>query len=401
MGQVSGEVRTMQAAQLERVPDASGIPEPASALPLYVDAAPLREPRLTGIARFVARLIEAMARRRRLHLFLPGLTHDVPLDAARLPDQSLGVDDWVRCLWKLPRRKHCREQAGASTGLYTVLRPEARYFHKEIGIFYDFTPFVLPGCHAESTLQNFGAFFGKTSALCDRVLAISQSTRRDASWLSGAKPEKVVVGYPGPSLCVHQHLANKPVSRRRNVLLVVAALEPRKNGPFVLDWFLRSGVLPADLELWWVGPRAWWARAEHLRELESKQGNRRVRFLGMVPDSRLCELYQEATLSIYPSLYEGFGFPVLDSLMHGAPVLCSFNSSLEEFRCPGVHYFDAGDASTLDAAWLEAGAPAQKLIDKEALRERFSWDRLARQVLELAEHGPVNAATLARRASRQ
>jgi glycosyltransferase involved in cell wall biosynthesis len=391
----------MQAAQLERVPDASGTPEPASALPFYVDAAPLREARLTGIARFVARLIEAMARRRRLHLFLPGLTHDVPLDAARLPDQALGVDEWVRCLWKLPRRKHSRAQAQASTGLYTVLRPETRYFRKEIGIFYDFTPFVLPDCHAESTRQNFGAFFGKTSALCDRVVAISQSTRRDAGWLSGTAPEKVIVGYPGPSLCVHRHLANKNVRRRSNVLLVVAALEPRKNGPFVLDWFLRSAALPADLELWWVGPRAWWARAEHLQELETKQGSRKVHFLGMVPDSRLCELYQEATFSIYPSLYEGFGFPVLDSLMHGAPVLCSFNSSLEEFRCPGVHYFDAGDARTLDAAWLEASAPAQEQINEESLRHRFSWDRLARQVLDLAANETSHPAALARRANRQ
>ena len=391
----------MQAAQLERVPDASGNPEPASALPLYVDAAPLREARLTGIARFVARLIEALARRRRLHLFLPGLTQDVPLDAARLPDQSLGVDEWVRNLWKLPRRKHSRAQAEASTGLYTVLRPESRYFRNEIGIFYDFTPFVLPGCHAESTLQSFGAFFGKTSAQCDHIVAISQSTRRDAGWLSAASPEQVTVGYPGPSLCVHQHLATRTVQRRKNVLLVVAALEPRKNGPFVLDWFLRSQTLPADLELWWVGPRAWWAKAEHLRELETRHGTRTVRFLGMVPDSRLCELYREATYSIYPSLYEGFGFPVLDSLMHGAPVLCSFNSSLQEFRCPGVHYFDAGDARTLDAAYLDASAGPQDQINEESLRRRFSWDLLARQVLELAENEPTSAAALTRRASRQ
>ena len=120
------------------------------------------------------------------------------------------------------------------------------------------------------------------------------------------------------------------------MLLVVAALEPRKNGPFVLDWFLRSQALPADVELWWVGPKAWWAKAEHLQELETKQAVA-MRFLGMVPDSQLCELYREATLTIYPSLYEGFGFPVLDSLMHGTPVLCSFNSSLQEFHCPGVH----------------------------------------------------------------
>ena len=375
----------MQAAQLERIPVTAGSPEFESGFPLYVDAAPLRERRLTGIARFVARLIAALARRRALLLFLPDMNRDVPLDAKRLPDLNIGVDEWVRGLWKLPRQKHREQQAKESTGLYTVLRPATRHFRREIGIFYDFTPFVMPKCHADATRQSFGAFFGQTAGLCDRILAISQSTRYDASWLSNASPSDVVVGYPGPSLCADGHLARKPVVRAGNVLLVVAALEPRKNGPFVLDWFLQSKALPADLELWWVGPRAWWAKAEHLRELDNKQGSRRVRFLGMVSDSRLCELYQEATFTIYPSLYEGFGFPVLDSLLHGAPVLCSFNSSLQEFRCPGVHYFDPCSAESLDQAWQEANANPRAPINEEILRQRYSWDRLAEKVLELAD----------------
>ena len=388
----------MQAVLLQREPTVSGNPESAAALPLYVDAAPLREPRLTGIARFVARLICALARRRRLYLFLPGLFQDVVLDARRLPDLALGVDDWVRCLWKLPRSKHRPERAQASTGLYTVLRPETRYFRREIGIFYDLTPLVIPNCHAESTRENFGAFYGQTAALCDRILAISQSTRRDAGWLSSARPENIVVGYPGPSLCVHGHLATDPGPRHANVILAVAALEPRKNGPFVLDWFLRSTVLPENFELWWVGPKAWWAKAEHLRELEQKQGNRRIRFLGMVSDKRLCELYRQATYTIYPSLYEGFGFPVLDSLLHGAPVLCSFNSSLQEFACPGVHYFDAGDPQSLDHAWCEARRNPQPLDSEDSLRKRYSWDRLARQVLEMADEDSEQTQLLAGRA---
>ena len=375
----------MQAAQLESMPVTAGPTDVESAAPLYVDAAPLRERRLTGIARFVARLVAALAKRRSLLLFLPGMDQDVPLDAQQLPDLNLGVDEWVRKLWKLPRRPHREQLARASTGLYTVLRPPSRYFRREIGIFYDFTPFVMPKCHALATRQSFGAFFGQTAGLCDRIVAISQSTRHDATWLSNIRPSDVIVGYPGPSLCADGHLAVKPVARTANVLLVVAALEPRKNGPFVLDWFLQSKVLPDDFELWWVGPRAWWAKAEHLRELDSKQGSRRVRFLGMVPDSRLCELYREATFTVYPSLYEGFGFPVLDSLLHGAPVLCSFNSSLQEFRCPGVYYFDPCSADSLDQAWREANANPRALVDEAILRERYSWDRLADRVLDLVD----------------
>ena len=353
-------------------------------LPLYIDAAPLREKRLTGIARFVARLIEALAERQPLRLFLPGYEHDIRLDAARVPDSSAGIDAFVRGLWKLPRVRHCPQRARCCAGLFTALRPPERYFRREIGVFYDFTPFVLPACHAVSTRQQFGAFFGRSSALCDGIVAISQSTRRDAAWLSCVDPAKVVVSYPGPSLCSRGHLT-PPQHRRDNVMLVVAALEPRKNGPFVLDWFMKSPVLPPDMELWWVGPRAWWASAEHLQDLENYQGGkRRVRFLGMLPDADLCALYQQATWSIYPSLYEGFGFPVLDSLLHGAPVLCSFNSSLQEFHGAGVYYFDPCDQDSLDEAWLQARDAGRPDIEEETLRDRYSWNALADCVLNLA-----------------
>src|SRR5207244_13291392 len=96
-------------------------------------------------------------------------------------------------------------------------------------------------------------------------------------------------------------------------------------------------MLRRQMELCWVGPRGWlWQKPK-----TSSQGpyrDRRIHFLGVVSDTRLCELYRQAALSIYPSLYEGFGFPVLDSLRHNTPVLCGFHSSLAEFAGPGVHY---------------------------------------------------------------
>src|SRR5262249_23529499 len=143
-----------------------------------------------------------------------------------------------------------------------------------------------------------------------------------------------------------------PVERRRNVIVVVSTLEPRKNGPFLLDWFRRTDALPADMELWWVGPDGWLAGGA-LGGTDAR--GRTIRFLGMVPDRRLCALYRQATFTIYPSLYEGFGFPVLDSLLHETPVVCSFNSSLQEFAGCGVMFFDPTDRASLDAACGRAG----------------------------------------------
>src|SRR5205807_2476136 len=101
----------------------------------------------------------------------------------------------------------------------------------------------------------------------------------------------------------------------------------------------------------------------------------------------LCELYRRATFTVYPSLYEGFGFPVLDSLRHGAPVLCSYNSSLQEFDGLGVGFFDPWDPASLDEAflrlWSDLEAGAWRAPAPDVLDERFSWDRLARTVLSL------------------
>ena len=135
--------------------------------------------------------------------------------------------------------------------------------------------------------------------------------------------------------------------------LMVSTLEPRKNANFVIDWFRSSELLPDGTELWWVGRIGWPKSPRLLQDLQRGHKGRRIRLLGVVSDQQLCELYQTVGWSVYPSLYEGFGFPVLDSLRHGVPVLSSCNSSLREFAHPGVHFFDPHDAATLDQAWTD------------------------------------------------
>jgi glycosyltransferase involved in cell wall biosynthesis len=166
--------------------------------------------------------------------------------------------------------------------------------------------------------------------------------------------------------------------------LMVSTLEPRKNAQFVIDWFRTSKLLPDGAELWWVNRSGWPKSRGLLRDLQRGHKRRRLRLLGAISDRQLCELYRTVGWSVYPSLYEGFAFPVLDSLRHGVPVLSSCTSSLRELAHAGVHFFDPRDVATLDRAWTESQAAGPNLVSKAQLDELYNWDRIGRAILDLA-----------------
>ena len=109
----------------------------------------------------------------------------------------------------------------------------------------------------------------------------------------------------------------------------------------------------------------------------------------MVSDAVLCRLYRTAGLVDLPVLYEGFGFPVLDALRHGTPVLSSMNSSIREFESPGLHLFDPCDASTVNEAWESLRAERAAEIPREPLDRLYSWENVARTLLDACAEVPA------------
>lgn len=367
--------------------------------PLYVEISPLLNRKLlTGIGRFACRLVEALARYAPLRLvntiggdharsmrlstaLPPG--YEIPVTASDIPPADHDVARWARRLVQRRLRPHDPDLASRCGGVYTLLRPDTRHFRREVGILYDFTPVIVPWAHVPETKHHFGRLFAQTAGLLDGAIAISRSTKADARWLCALPNERIEVSYPGPSLCVHAHAESEPVERSKNVILVVSTLEPRKNAQFLIEWYQHSEVVREDMELWWVGPDGWLAGRGRRQSHEAGERGRRIRFFGMVPDRLLCALYRHAAFTIYPSLYEGFGFPVLDSLLHETPVLTSFNSSLQEFARDSVVFFDGCDPASLDAAYLELMDRLPLELDVEALHEEFSWDAMARRVVAM------------------
>jgi len=346
---------------------------------IHVDSGALADRHLTGIGRYTVRLALALAAREPVRFFFRDEEILPPADLGWSQDQDPAV--WAKRLWAGGRRPLARPGPG-SVGVFSCLKPIERTFAYEVCILHDLTPALLPHTHARQTVEFFNGFFSLALPHADLALAVSRSTKADAAWMTDIDPARVVVAPSGPSLCVDRHLHASTVRRRGDVALVVSTLEPRKNAFFLLDWFRQSAALPEAMELWWVGPLGWLTSQEQLKPYTEAAGGRVVRLLGVVSDEQLCRLYREAGVSIYPSLYEGFGFPVLDSLRHGTPVLASGNSSIVEFDGPGLHFFDPCDPATLDLAWREHEAAGPVEIPRGPLDRRFSWDNVARILLD-------------------
>jgi glycosyltransferase involved in cell wall biosynthesis len=354
---------------------------------VYVDVDPLSERYLTGIGRYTARLALALANLPGISLRFTAQDFEVRSPRGLSFDQDQDLGRWAKAVWR-GRRVPLAEAPppSDSLGLYCCLREPKRRFAFEVSVLHDFTPLLLPWTHSPRAVAQFQQFFARDLLHADAALADSCSTKADARWLCDFPQERIVAAYPGPSLCVTRHLHAAPPARRANVGLAVGTLEPRKNAFFLLDWFKSTDLLPDGAELWWVGPVGWLTSRRRLRPYaQSDARGRRVRFLGVVPDAELCRLYQTVGWSAYPSLYEGFGFPVLDALRHGTPVLASDHSSLRELDHEGVHYFDPYDPASVDSAWQSLQASDRAVAPVASLDERYRWDALARRLLSLAE----------------
>jgi glycosyltransferase involved in cell wall biosynthesis len=352
---------------------------PSSPSCIYIDADPFSWTHFAGIPRYTARLTLALAARIPVRFFHQADELLPPRGLGWSQDQDL--EDWGRRIFRGQRRP-LGEPPADCIGLHCSTRTGRRIFPYEVSILHDFCPMVVPWAFPERARDGWVRYLSEDIEASDLVVAVSHSTKADAAWFSPLDPERILVAPSGPSLCVELHGHRGPVVRSDRVGLVVSTIEPRKNMAFLFDWFHHTRLLPPDMELWCVGKLGWKISRDEIERIAYRPGGRRVRLLGNVSDHRLCELYQTAGWSIYPSKYEGFGFPILDSLRHGTPVLASHTSSMGEFDHAGVHFFDPDDPATVDRAWERLQAAATGPVARDRLDALYSWDLVAKALLD-------------------
>jgi len=168
----------------------------------------------------------------------------------------------------------------------------------------------------------------------DRIITLSENTKRDLCKYFRIQREKVKVVYPCTRTIFKPDPAAKRVVRKYNLpdeyLLYVGTLEPRKNVVnLVRAYALTKRIKPFEYPLVLCGKRGWLS-GDIFRTIEELGLVKDVILLGYVPDRDLPGLYTAAKLFIYLSFYEGFGLPVLEAMACGTPVLTSNTASLPE-----------------------------------------------------------------------
>lgn len=255
----------------------------------------------------------------------------------------------------------------------------------------DVTYLTHPQMHSSMNRSYLRIMMPHFLRACDAVMTISRCSLKQAVERYPFIEEKVHIVYPGvdPAFApVTDEGALREIRARLSLperfLLYVGTIEPRKNLGTLVDAFKHASLPGTALAI--AGRKGWLSDAlfAKVRELGMEQ---RIIFTGFVPDGNLPALYSAAEAFVFPSIYEGFGLPVLEAMACGTPVVCSDASSLPEV---------AGDAAILlpprDVhAWAEAMLQITESRDLRAqMRERglrraqcFSWRISAERAREL------------------
>ncbi|MGA2877711.1 MAG: glycosyltransferase family 1 protein [Bryobacteraceae bacterium] len=245
---------------------------------------------------------------------------------------------------------------------------------------HDMTCRLMPELHTPSHRKADESFTKHVLQRAERLIAVSENTKADAVRLAGLNPERIEVIHSGvPEV----YFGAQARPSAQPYILFVGTIEPRKNIDTLLDAW-SSFRFRGDFDLVIAGASGW-ASEKTLARLASRPAA--VRYLGYVPEDELPGLMAGASAFIYPSLYEGFGFPVAQAMAAGVPVITSNTSCLPEVAGEGALLVDPRSASEIQAAM-------EKLLVSPELRQQlgtagqarakrdYRWETCARKSLE-------------------
>ena len=338
---------------------------------------------------------------------IPALADQAGRDALRIfatPD--LGDPSWTegiaRTVLPVPGRSRIRRTLAEQALLPAAARragidvlhnlqstaPPVAGARRQVTTVHDLLYLHHPATHSPLLRRGMAVLVPAAVRRSDRVIAISQATKDDIVASLGAPAGKIDVVHHGPGLALGAAPTPEAALRERlglgdaPILLSPSARRAHKNLERLLEAFALLEPGPVL-----VAPGYATGAEDALGALAARLGVAdHVRFTGWLDDADIEGLYACSAALVFPSLAEGFGFPVLEAMRHGLPVACADRTSLPEIAGGAARLFDPESVEAIAAAVREV------LVDPEPFAEAgrrraagFSWERAARETLAVYE----------------
>lgn len=274
-------------------------------------------------------------------------------------------------------------------------------------IIYDLTPLILPYNHRSETLDLFNRQIEFSKNYCQGIICISMSTKNDLlKYYPIFKRKKIEIIYPGDDDNLNEEeykisyneitqvlKTNHQSLIKKNYLIYFGTFEPRKNIVYLVKSFVdlqKEKAIPKDFKLILIGGEGWGNIKCKIRNYINEEfpliSKRNVIVLDYIADRFLYSLVKNAYATVYPSLYEGFGLPVLESMKLGTPVISSDNSSIPEVGGNAILYSKVNDYTDLKdkIKTLINNQGLAKILSRRGLEQskKFNWKKSGKDIYD-------------------
>ena len=350
-------------------------------------------PAPTGIGVYTRSLLLALAERNGMSYV--GMAHRPPREAETLQAAGIAIEHHeapLGVLWqqlRLPRRLAQGDIDLFWSPLFTL---PLRCPVPGVVTVHDLTAILFPEAHTFKVRWSQLPFLRPSFERARRIVAVSEATARDLAFHFPQCAEKIRVVYSGIDAEFKPGNPGEIAATRRELgapegyIFYAGTLEPRKNVGALLDAWLAlkaenpNPQIPPPLVL--AGPYGW--GSERLARRIENLASEGVRYLGRVDRAYLVRLFQAARIFVYPSLYEGFGFPAAEALACGVPVVATNSSSLPEVVGDAGLLAEPGDAGALAAHIhrLLENPDRVAVLAERGVRQaaKFRWERTAEEM---------------------
>jgi len=347
-----------------------------------------------GISRVIHGLLRELARAPRGHRY----DVFVPQSPPSMPDAGAVTFHLTGEATARPPARIAWEQSAQSVRL-AALKPDLvhglayalplAWYGPAVVTVYDLSFLRFPETMRRASRLYLAAITRLSSRRARRVVTISECSKRDIVRLLGVPADRVDVAYPAVDER-YQPLPLETVAAFRQAkslpetfVFSVGTLEPRKNVHGLLSAYAQLDTPRPPL---YIAGGAGWRYTPIYDLVQRLRLERDVRFLGFVPEGELPLWYACARLFIFPSLFEGFGLPVLEAMASGTPVIASNAASLPEVGGKAVSLVPPNDAARLAREMQTLlASPAQRTAMRAAGRiqaSRFTWAAMADQTVQ-------------------